>query len=388
MDDECRARVCTAQGRCEFSYVANDTPLAQQTAGDCKVQVCDGAGGMATRNDDADFDDGAGPECKTSSCNNGTPQQDDSAAFTACPTTVGGVCDGAGACITCVGASDCFSDGTSGAFAPASNQTLAAGEYDFTTFTIPSGVVVTVTGSAPLIVKTQGAVAIDGSLVANGAAGGNGVTYTNAGAGGEGVAGGGAGGAGYFVASGGPFPGTAGVGTAPGGGGTDWGPGAGAGHAAVGGSVPLGSAAPGSAYGDATLTMLFGGSGGGGGSGGNNCGGGGGGGGGGVIEIIAFGGVTVGSGGSIQVLGGDGGTDGGGACGGGGGGSGGSLWIRAMDVANEGTVTAAGGIGGSGWQSYVGGAGASGRVRIDAVNLTGGGTVTPASGHNAGAWYQ
>jgi hypothetical protein len=385
-DDECCTRICDAADECGFSYTAADTALAEQTAGDCRTAVCDGSGGMTFRADSSDVDDGL--ECTTDACNGDTPTHTNLAAFERCPATADGVCDGAGACLTCVGDANCFSDGTDGAFLANTSRTLASGVHDFTTFTIASGAVVTVTGANPLVIKTQGAVQINGALVANGGLGGNGVLSTSAGTPGAAGPGGAAGGSGFFTVSGGPFDGSAGAGSGPGGGGTSWGPGAGAGHAATGGTVPLGTAIPGIVYGDAGLSALLGGSGGGGGSGGNNCGGGGGGGGGGIIKIVAFGTIDFGTNAAVQVRGGGGGTDGGAACGGGGGGSGGTLWIRSLSVRNDGVLDASGGAGGTGWQSNIGGAGSPGRIRIDVVNATGSGTITPQPGANQGAWYQ
>ncbi len=306
---------------------------------------------------------------------------DSASAFTACTENGGEVCDGQGTCVACIGGTACFSDGSDGAFAATADTALIAGTYDFTTFSIAAGVLVRVTGTEPLIIKTQGAVDIAGQLRADGAVGGNGVTFSTYGVGGNGAAGGARGGDGSFNNTGNHQPGNVGFGPGAGGPGDSWGGGGGAGY----GTAGTGSA-PGGIYGDAQLTTLYGGSGGGGGSGGNNCGSGGGGGGGGAIEIISFGPVTIAGSGVISARGGNGGTDGNGGCGGGGGGSGGSIFLRALSIDHAGLIDAQGGIGGTGYTQ--GGTGGVGRIRIDSTSFTGSGAVTPASGHNGGAWYQ
>jgi len=67
------------------------------------------------------------------------------------------------------------STGADGAFSPTSNTTLSARTYNFTSFTIPAGVTVTVTGSSTLQVLVQGAAQINGVLDLSGGAGGLGI---------------------------------------------------------------------------------------------------------------------------------------------------------------------------------------------------------------------
>jgi len=295
--------------------------------------------------------------------------------------------DGLGQCVACVEGTDCFSDGSDGAFLADADVELPGGVYNFTTFTIEDGVTVTVTGSDPLIIKTRDDATIDGALVADGGDGTNGVTFDSAGVGGIAVAGGHDGGDGIYSESEGQLPGAAGQGPGAGGGGTAWGPGAGGSFGTLGGDATLGDAVAGPLYSDAMLSTLDGGSGAGGGSGGFSCGSGGGGAGGGIIKLTVFGQLSIGLNGQISANGGDGGTDGGGACGGGGG-SGGAIWLQSLDVVHEGQITAQGGSGGSGWEANVGGAGGAGRVRIDAIDQSGAGTVDPVSGFDGGAWYE
>lgn len=275
--------------------------------------------------------------------------------------------------------------GSNGAFTASANTTIAGGTYNYSSFTIVSGVTVTVTGTQPLIIRCTGAVVINGTLDASGGNGTNGITFTAAGTGGIGVAGGQNGGNGtYSTSLGGMLAqdgaGAGGVTTA----GNGWSGGGGAGYGAAGtasGGSTGGFAGP--VYGDAQLSAILGGSGGGGGSGGFSCGSGGGGAGGGYIEITACSGITIGATGVVRANGGNGGSDGTGNCGGGGGGSGGTVWLGAPSIVNNGQVRATGGSGGAsavpGAPYYGTGAnGANGRIRIDGV-LTGTGNLLPAN---------
>jgi len=279
-------------------------------------------------------------------------------------------------------------NGTDGAFNATSNTTLAGGTHDFTSFTIASGVTVTVTGTSPLVIKSQGAVTINGTLSAAGPAGGNGVTFSTYGAGGIGIGGGANGGNGVYIGS--PANGSPGSGSGAGGAGTNWQGGSGAGYANQGGNsaaTQYGSGITGgSSYGSADLSQFVGGSGGGGGSGGNSCGSGGGGAGGGAIEISSSQSITISSSGSILADGGHGGSDGTGNCGGGGGGSGGAIWLASASVSNAGNVSAQGGAGGSSNISTTGGTGSVGRIRVDGT-LTNTGTIAPAVGYSGSTNY-
>jgi hypothetical protein len=278
--------------------------------------------------------------------------------------------------------------GSNGAYAPASSTTLAGGTYNYTSFTINNGVIITVTGNAPLVINCTGKVTINGTLNANGGNGGNGVTSTSAGIAGLGVAGGANGGMGAFSSTTGPISGVTGSGPGAGGQGLSWSGGGGAGYSAVGSSATTAEGVGGPVYGNAQINPVVAGSGGGGGSGGQNCGSGGGGGGGGIINFNSCDTITVGATGVIEANGGTGGSDGLGNCGGGGGGSGGSIWISCKRIVNNGSLSAIGGTGGASNipnTPYfgVGGAGASGRVRLDYASMGGTGTVTPASGFTA-----
>lgn len=307
------------------------------------------------------------------------------------------------------GCPDCGT-GADGPYAPTANTTLAGGAQNYSAFTVPSGVRVTVTGATPLTLLVNGPVVIDGILDLSG---GNGTDSgcvaawfqcpapNNYGVGGAG--GGGGGGAGgssamdYCLSSCNTTapPGTACTCGSNGGGlgggkrgeyCSTGGGGGGGGHATSGGPGSVNSAgtapggAGGAAYDSLNVDTLASGSGGGSGSsgGGANAAGGGAGGGGGAVKIVASS-ITVA--GSILAIGGNGGSQIVGPCGvegdggGGGGGAGGAIWLRARTVSASGTVSARGGSGGSGGVSAptggVGGAGALGRIRIDSPSVTG-----------------
>ena len=49
--NECLLPACV-DGQCTTEPVAADTPVAQQTAGDCQTAVCDGAGAVTSIDDD------------------------------------------------------------------------------------------------------------------------------------------------------------------------------------------------------------------------------------------------------------------------------------------------------------------------------------------------
>jgi hypothetical protein len=111
---ECIKAICNADKTCGTENVAQDTPLADQTAGDCKTAVCDGNGGVGSKNDDNDVKDDSNP-CTADSCNAGAEVHAPESAGKAC--TLGAdpkakVCDGASTCVECntaTQATDCAS---------------------------------------------------------------------------------------------------------------------------------------------------------------------------------------------------------------------------------------------------------------------------------------
>lgn len=104
-DTECQTRTCSASV-CSFSFAAAGTATAAQSAGDCKKNTCNGAGSIASTNDDTDLPvDSA--ECTSDVCTAGTPSNPPTAPGTACTQLGGTVCSGSGACVECLGASTC-----------------------------------------------------------------------------------------------------------------------------------------------------------------------------------------------------------------------------------------------------------------------------------------
>ncbi len=100
---ECVTRTCEA-GKCGTTMVAAGTAVAAQTAGDCKVQQCDGAGKSVSANDDLDVPKDTNP-CTDDACTAGVPSNNPAASGTACGASL--VCDGAGKCVGCATAADC-----------------------------------------------------------------------------------------------------------------------------------------------------------------------------------------------------------------------------------------------------------------------------------------
>lgn len=279
-------------------------------------------------------------------------------------------------CVLCGNSSD-------GAFIATIDTTLAGDTYEFSSFTIQSGVTVTVTGTQPLIIRSSGIVHIAGTLSLNGENGNDGITYLTFGTGGLGVAGGSNGGDGIYSDVNGPLDGFPGSGSGSGGLGSGWSGGGGGGYANTGASSPGPGGIGGSSYGDNLLSLLEGGSGGGGGSGGYSCGSGGGGGGGGYLYLASCDSIVIAATGTVSSRGGNGGSDGTGNCGGGGGGSGGTIWLECENVVINGILDASGGLGGS--TSYppdgFGGDGSVGRIRIDGTQSGSPVSILPAVGY-------
>lgn len=107
-DDACQTRICTA-GACGFDYTVVNTPVPTQTAGDCKLTVCDGAGVQIDKNDDTDLPDDSNA-CTGDVCTAGVPTNPNLTQGTDC-TPQGGtetlVCDDMGKCVGCNTGTDC-----------------------------------------------------------------------------------------------------------------------------------------------------------------------------------------------------------------------------------------------------------------------------------------
>jgi hypothetical protein len=271
------------------------------------------------------------------------------------------------------------STGADGAFAPASNQTVAvpsSGVFNFTTVNVPAGVTVTFTRNAqntPVTILASGNITIAGSLVLSGQAG---ATSGAGGIGGSGGFDGGMGGFGLPNYSGnpgqGPGAGTSGKkssttnGSGGGGGGFNI---AGLNGGGEAGSFGLG----GPKYGSNTLLPLSGGSGGGGGGASTSARGASGGGGGGAILLASSGTITFSGTPTINAQGGAGGSASasGANFGGGGGGSGGAIRLIANTISGAATLNVNGGASGGCWSGGCGGSGGLGYVRVEAYDLSG-----------------
>lgn len=70
-DTECATPFCSS-GTCAITYESFGTQLAAQDAGDCRVWICDGAGGVSSGIDDSDIPVD-GTICTDGFCSAGTP---------------------------------------------------------------------------------------------------------------------------------------------------------------------------------------------------------------------------------------------------------------------------------------------------------------------------
>ncbi len=102
--DECGVRSCEAHA-CKLAFAAAGTIVTGQVVGDCTAKVCDGAGQVVTKADDADVPKD-GNDCVDHLCDAGTPKTPPLPAGVSCGPTKA-VCDGQGACIGCTAPGDC-----------------------------------------------------------------------------------------------------------------------------------------------------------------------------------------------------------------------------------------------------------------------------------------
>jgi hypothetical protein len=103
----CQVAACVG-GACGFTFKVTGTKVSNPTVGDCRATVCDGAGNVMVAVDDTDVPSAAG-QCSDGVCVAGVPGQSDKPIGTACSSSGGTMCDGAGACVQCVGGGDCAS---------------------------------------------------------------------------------------------------------------------------------------------------------------------------------------------------------------------------------------------------------------------------------------
>ncbi|MDI3285760.1 hypothetical protein [Polyangium sp. 15x6] len=97
-DDFCKTRTCD-NNVCGFSYKNDGTVTPDgQTAMDCKVQVCDGAGNFVIRPDVADIGDDGNPCTKNQCTAQGNPSYPNESLGFTCNVNGGDVCNGNGQC--------------------------------------------------------------------------------------------------------------------------------------------------------------------------------------------------------------------------------------------------------------------------------------------------
>jgi len=107
-DTDCQTRTCSS-GVCGFEYAPSGTSTMAQTPGDCLTSVCDGMGATTSENAADDIFDDQNP-CTVDTCDAGKPSNAPVVAGEACSDGgPGKLCDGAGQCVECLGASDCAS---------------------------------------------------------------------------------------------------------------------------------------------------------------------------------------------------------------------------------------------------------------------------------------
>lgn len=92
--NECIFATCD-NNACSTDFAGTSQQTSSQTAGNCKVNVCDGSGGTQDINDDADVPNDSNA-CTIDTCNVGTPTHTNADPGTVCP---GGLCDGNGTCV-------------------------------------------------------------------------------------------------------------------------------------------------------------------------------------------------------------------------------------------------------------------------------------------------
>jgi hypothetical protein len=103
-DTECRARRC-GDWSCHVDFAPAGTAVSAQTAGDCRVNQCNGAGGVVAVPDDSDTP--ASSQCAGAVCMAGVPAHPPVSARTSCSEGGGLMCDGMGACVECLAGGDC-----------------------------------------------------------------------------------------------------------------------------------------------------------------------------------------------------------------------------------------------------------------------------------------
>ena len=104
-DTECASRICT-NGICGMEYVPHGSQIANQTFGDCKANVCDGAGNAIVINDDSDVTSDAN-DCTEDYCQDGVLHHAAKPEGTACGIGGENICNDTGVCVGCLTVDSC-----------------------------------------------------------------------------------------------------------------------------------------------------------------------------------------------------------------------------------------------------------------------------------------
>lgn len=104
-ENECRVPACI-DGQCSTADVKAGTPVASQSNGDCKLNVCNGNGNIVSIEDPADVQDDS-VECTKDTCVSSEPMHEPEAQGSPCGPSSADVCDGMGACVECNFGVDC-----------------------------------------------------------------------------------------------------------------------------------------------------------------------------------------------------------------------------------------------------------------------------------------
>lgn len=137
-DTECRKRACVMNA-CTMADTPDGTPAEMQTAGDCKVRVCDGAGNVKVVAADTDLPPNDGNPCTREACSSGTPVSLPPLKGTPCGT--GKLCDVSrpGVCGECNTVAHCTPALCKVVTSCTNNTCVFGNAPDLTTCTFPSG---------------------------------------------------------------------------------------------------------------------------------------------------------------------------------------------------------------------------------------------------------
>jgi hypothetical protein len=94
----CVTYACTA-GTCSTLFTASGTVVSDPVHGDCRSNVCDGAGNVVNSANNTDLPADDGNQCTQEVCIAGNPSHPNAPQGTACNQNGGNVCDGSGNCV-------------------------------------------------------------------------------------------------------------------------------------------------------------------------------------------------------------------------------------------------------------------------------------------------